>query len=129
MAKYATVDDYMASLPPDRRGVMEDLRRIVAEAAPQATEVIAYNMPALRLDGKFLVSDEAYKKHYSVFPWTDRMVDEIGDDLRPYAHGKGTLRFPAGEPLPTDLVRRVMRIRLEEVRDELAESRTQGDKT
>ena len=128
MAKYATVDDYMATLPPDRRQVMEDLRRTMRREAAEATEAIAYNMPALRLDGKFLVSYEAYKKHYSVFPWTDRMVDEIGDDLRPYAHGKGTLRFPAGEPIPTDLVRRVMRIRLEEVRD-AGESKSQGGKT
>jgi uncharacterized protein YdhG (YjbR/CyaY superfamily) len=57
------------------------------------------------------------------------MVDEIGDDLRPYAQGKGTLRFPAGDPIPTDLVRRIMRIRLEEVREELAESRSPGGKT
>ena len=116
LAKYATVDEYMATLPDDRRAVMESLRRTIADAAPEATESIAYNMPALRIDGKFLVSFEAYKNHYSLFPWSDRMADELGDELKPFMHGKGTLRFPAGEPIPTDLVTRILKIRLDEVR-------------
>ena len=114
MAKYASVDDYMANLPEDRRAVMEALRQMMAEAAPQATEAISYNMPALRLNGKFLISYEAFKNHYSVFPWTERMAAELGDELKPYMHGKGTLRFPAQEPIPTDLVARIVRIRLDE---------------
>jgi uncharacterized protein YdhG (YjbR/CyaY superfamily) len=115
MAKYSTVDDYMADLPDDRQAVMEALRRTVRKAAPQATETIAYNMPALRLRGKFLLSYEAFKKHYSVFPWTDRIAQELGDELKPYIHGKGTLRFPAGEDIPLDLIARIARIRLDEV--------------
>jgi uncharacterized protein YdhG (YjbR/CyaY superfamily) len=115
MAKYATVDEYMTDLPVDRRAVMQALRRTMAEAAPQATEAIAYNMPALRLNGRFLISYEAFKNHYSVFPWTERMAKELGDELKPYKHGKGTLRFPAGESIPTDLIARIVRIRLDEV--------------
>jgi len=56
VTKYLSVADYMADLPGDRRAAMEDLRRAVTEAAPDATEAIAYNMPALRLNGRFLVS-------------------------------------------------------------------------
>jgi uncharacterized protein YdhG (YjbR/CyaY superfamily) len=114
MAKYASVDDYMATLPEDRRAVMEGLRRTVREAAPQATETISYNMPALRLDGTFLLSYEAFKSHYSLFPWTEGMADELGDALKPYLHGKGTIRFPANEPIPLDLVKRIVRLLLEE---------------
>jgi uncharacterized protein YdhG (YjbR/CyaY superfamily) len=115
MPKYATVDDYMAHLPDDRRAAMDALRRAVAEAAPEATETIAYNMPALRLNGKFLVSYEAYKHHYSLFPWTDAMAAELGDDLKPYVFGKGTLQFPAGEPIPAGLVKRIVQFRLKEL--------------
>jgi uncharacterized protein YdhG (YjbR/CyaY superfamily) len=115
MPKYATVDDYMANLPDSRRAVMEALRRTVVEAAPQATETIAYNMPALRLNGKFLVSYEAFKNHYSMFPWTDGMAAELGGELKPYIHGKGTLQFPAGEPIPAELVKRIVKIRVNEV--------------
>lgn len=115
MAKYSNVDEYMASLPADRRAVMEQIRGAIAETAPQAREVIAYNMPAVRLGDRFLASYEAYKDHYSIFPWTERMTAEIGDDLQPYIHGKGTLRFPAKDPIPMELVRRIIEIRLGEV--------------
>ena len=115
MPKHETVDAYMAGLPPDRRAAMEELRRTIRAAAPAVTEAISYNMPAFRVDGRFFVSYEAFKRHYSLFPWTDQMVDELGDEIAPYAVGKGTLRFPADEPIPLDLVRRIIEIRLREV--------------
>ena len=114
MAKYASVDDYMATLPEDRRAAMEGLRRTVREAAPQATEAISYNMPALRLDGTFLLSYQAFKNHYSLFPWTERMAAELGDALQPYMKGRGTIQFPANEPIPLDLVKRIVRLLLDE---------------
>ena len=115
MAKYQDVDEYMAQLPDDRRAVMEQLRRTIRSAAPDATEAISYNMPAFRLGGRFLVSYEAFKRHYSLFPWTDQMVAELGGALKPYAVGKGTVRFAADEPIPLDLVTRIVEIRNREV--------------
>jgi uncharacterized protein YdhG (YjbR/CyaY superfamily) len=114
MPKHANVDEYMATLPEERRAAMEQLRQTIRAAAPDATEAIAYNMPAFRLGGQFFLSYEAFKRHYSLFPWTDAMVDELGDALKPYAVGKGTLRFPADEPIPVDLVTRIVAIRLRE---------------
>jgi uncharacterized protein YdhG (YjbR/CyaY superfamily) len=105
----------MATLPEDRRAVMEQVRRTIAETAPEAREVIAYNMPAFRLGDRFLTSYEAYKDHYSIFPWTERMRAELGDELKPFIHGKGTLRFPAKDPIPIGLVRRIIEIRLGDV--------------
>ncbi len=116
MAKFATVDDYMATLPDDRRAAMDELRQTIRHAAPQAVETIAYNMPAFRLDDRFFVSYEAYKKHYSLFPWTDAMVEALGDELKRYATGKGTIQFPADEPIPVGLVRRIIEFRLHEAR-------------
>ena len=118
MAKHASVDDYMASLPDDRRSVMEQLRSTIREAAPDATEAISYNMPAFRLGGRFLVSYEAFKRHYSHFPWSDGMLEELGEALRPYAVGKGTIRFPADKRIPLELVTRVVEIRNREVAHE-----------
>ena len=115
MAKYQDVDEYMAQLPDDRRAVMEQLRSTIRSAAPDAAEAISYNMPAFRLDGRFLVSYEAFKRHYSLFPWSDAMVEELGEELRPYAVGKGTIRFPADEPLPLELVRRIVEFRNREL--------------
>jgi uncharacterized protein YdhG (YjbR/CyaY superfamily) len=61
------------------------------------------------------VSYEAYKRHYSLFPWSDAMAAELGDALKPYAVGKGTIRFPANEPIPLELVTRIVEIRNREV--------------
>jgi uncharacterized protein YdhG (YjbR/CyaY superfamily) len=114
VAKYESVDEYLALLPVDRRGPMDELRRAIRAAAPDAIEAIAYNMPAFRLHGRFFMSYDAFKHHYSLFPWTDAMIDELGDALRPYAAGKGTIRFPAVEPIPVELVGRIVRIRRRE---------------
>jgi len=111
MPKYEDVDDYMTGLPDDRRAAMEQLRSAIRAAAPDAIEAISYNMPSFRQDGRFLVSYEAFKRHYSLFPWNDEMVAELGEELKPYAVGKGTIRFPAEQPIPVDLVTRIIEIR------------------
>ena len=110
----ATVDEYLAALPEDRRGPMEQIRSAIRTAAPEAEEAISYKMPAFKLDGRFFVSYDAFKAHYSLFPWSDRMIAELGDEIAPYAKGRGTIRFPADQPIPTDLIRRIVAIRLEE---------------
>jgi uncharacterized protein YdhG (YjbR/CyaY superfamily) len=120
VAKYQNVDEYMAQLPDDRRAVMEQLRSTIRSAAPDASEAISYNMPAFRLAGRFLVSYEAFKRHYSLFPWSDGMVEELGEEMKPYAVGKGTIRFPADQPIPLDLVARIVAIRNREVAQEAA---------
>jgi uncharacterized protein YdhG (YjbR/CyaY superfamily) len=119
VAKYQDVDEYMAQLPDDRRTVMEQLRSTIRSAATDATEAISYNMPAFRLGGKFLVSYEAFARHYSLFPWSDSMVEELGEEMKPYAVGKGTIRFPADKPIPFDLVTRIVEFRNREVADEI----------
>ena len=123
MAKYQDVDEYMAQLPEDRRVVMEQLRSTIRSAAPGATEAISYNMPAFRLGGRFLVSYEAFTRHYSLFPWSDDMVAELGEEMEPYAVGKGTIRFPADEPIPFDLVARIVEIRNRELAQEAGSER------
>ena len=110
----ATVDEYLAALPADRRGPMEDLRRTIRAAAPDAAEVITYKMPGFKLNGRFLVSYDAFKRHYSLFPSSDPIVDALGDRVRPFVAGKGTLRFPADKPLPLDLITEIVKIRVAE---------------
>jgi uncharacterized protein YdhG (YjbR/CyaY superfamily) len=111
----ATVDEYVSTVPEDRRATLEALRSAVNSAAPRATETIAYQMPALRSHGgQFLVSYAVYKKHYSLFPATDAVVQALGDALTPYLAGKGTIRFRTDAPIPLDLVRRIVEVRLAE---------------
>ena len=110
----ATVEEYLASLPDERRERIEQLIRTIAEAAPEATQQISYRMPAFRSHGQFLVSCEAYKNHDSLFPASDAVIEGIGEELRPHLAGKGTIRFPADAPIPLDLVTRIVKIRLAE---------------
>jgi uncharacterized protein YdhG (YjbR/CyaY superfamily) len=111
MSEPTTVDEYMATLPPDRRGPMEQLRQTIKAAAPDATEVITYKMPGFKSHGQFLVSYDAYKNHYSLFPG-GAAVESLGDRIAPYLAGRGTIRFPANQPIPTDLVTDVVKLRL-----------------
>jgi uncharacterized protein YdhG (YjbR/CyaY superfamily) len=115
MAAPTSVEEYLATLPDERRAAMDLLRRTVNAAAPEATETIAYGMPALRShQGQFLVSYAAYKRHYSLFPASGAVVEELGEELVPYLSGKGTIQFPADRAIPTALVDRIVRIRFAE---------------
>jgi uncharacterized protein YdhG (YjbR/CyaY superfamily) len=114
MAGPTSVEEYLATLPDDRRAAMEAFRQTINAAAPDAMETIAYQMPALRTRGQFLVSYAAYKNHYSLFPASDAVVEALGDELAPYLAGKGTIRFPASRPIPAALVTKIVKIRLSE---------------
>ena len=112
MAGPATVDEYLADLPPDRREPVELLRRTIKAAAPEAEESIAYQMPAFRSHGgQFLVSYAAYKNHYSLFPASGAVVEALGEELTPFLAGKGTIRFPSSREIPAELVTRIVKIR------------------
>jgi len=115
MAAFATVEDYMASLPEERRAVVAELRDTIHAAAPEATETIAYDMPAFRSHGgQFLVSFAAFKAHYSLFPASEAVVDGLGPEIARFLSGKGTIRFPARESLPLATIAKVVKIRLAE---------------
>lgn len=110
----ATVEAYLAALTPEQRAGMEQVRAAVRAGAPEAPESIAYGMPALRVDGHFLVSYAAYKRHFSLFPASDAVIQALGAELEPHLKGSGTIQFPADRPIPTDLITRIVRIRLDE---------------
>jgi uncharacterized protein YdhG (YjbR/CyaY superfamily) len=94
---------------------MDQMRATIMAAAPEAVESLAYKMPAFRSHGgQFLVSYDAYKHHYSLFPASEHVVEGLGDEIVPYLAGKGTIRFPASKPIPTDLIRRIVEIRVAE---------------
>ena len=125
MTTPASVDEYLAALEPDRRKVVEALRRTVKAAAPDAVELISYGMPALKSHGgHFLVSYAAFKSHYSLFPASDGVVNRLAPDITPYLAGRGTIQFPAKADIPLALVERVVKIRLAE--NAAAEQAKQG---
>jgi uncharacterized protein YdhG (YjbR/CyaY superfamily) len=116
MTTPTSVEDYLAALPADRRAAMEELRRTIRAAAPDATETIAYDMPAFRgPGGRFVVSYGAYKAHYSLYPASGAVIEALGNELQPYLAGKGTVRFAADQPVPVALVTKIVTIRVAEI--------------
>jgi uncharacterized protein YdhG (YjbR/CyaY superfamily) len=114
MAGPASVDDYLAALPEEQRAALAKLRKTIRAAAPEATEMISYQMPAFKNHGRFLVSYAAFKDHCSFFPASNAVMEALGEELKPYFSGKGTLRFTADKPLPTALVKKIVKARIEE---------------
>jgi uncharacterized protein YdhG (YjbR/CyaY superfamily) len=114
MSKAANVDEYMATLPEDRRAVMQWLRATIRGAAPDAEEVITYGMPGFRSHGTFLVSYDAYKKHYSLFPASEAVIEACGEELTPFLSGRGTISFKPERPMSIELLRKVIKVRVAE---------------
>jgi uncharacterized protein YdhG (YjbR/CyaY superfamily) len=106
------VEAYLAGVPEAFRGALEELRATIRKAAPaEATEGLSYGMPAFRYKGA-LVAYAAFKAHCSFFPMSGRLIEEMGDELKGYSLSKGTIRFEAGKPLPTALVRKIVKARV-----------------
>jgi uncharacterized protein YdhG (YjbR/CyaY superfamily) len=114
MAGPTSVEDYLAALPEAQRAALEKLRKTIRAAAPEATETISYQMPAFKDQGRFLVSYAAFKNHCSLFPASNAVMEALGEELKPYFSGKGTLRFTADKPLPAALVKKIVKARIEE---------------
>jgi uncharacterized protein YdhG (YjbR/CyaY superfamily) len=105
--KAATIDEYLAPLPPDKRAALQWLRRHIKAAAPGAEECISYGIPAFRLDGKLLVHFGAAAKHCAFYPGA--VVEAHRDALKGYDTSKGTIRFQPDSPLPAALVRTLVK--------------------
>jgi uncharacterized protein YdhG (YjbR/CyaY superfamily) len=110
--KPKTHDDYLAAVPEDKRTALQKLRKAIKAAAPKAEECISYQIPALRLNGKFLVAYGAGANHCAFYPGS--VVQALKEELKGYDTSKGTVRFPADKPLPFALVRKLVKLRIEE---------------
>ena len=110
----STVDEYLADLSEGPRAALEEIRETIRAAAPEATERISYRMPAYEDRGRILVWYAAFSDHYSLFPASEGVREALGQEIEPYLSGKGTIRFPADEPLPVELITRIVGARLRE---------------
>ena len=112
--KLRTHDDYLAALSDDKRAALEELRNTIREAAPGAEEVISYQLPAFRLDGKALVAYGATAKHCAFYLMSSHGGGAHKVELRDFDTSKGTIRFQASAPLPAALVRKLVLARIAE---------------
>lgn len=112
-AKPKTIDAYLGRLSDTQRATLEKLRRDIRAAAPSAEECISYDIPGFRLGSKLLVSFGAAKDHCSFYPGA-HPIRAHQKDLVGYELAKGTIRFPAEEPLPAGLVKKLVKTRIAE---------------
>jgi uncharacterized protein YdhG (YjbR/CyaY superfamily) len=109
-----THDEYLAAFPDDQRAALEELRKAIRAAAPKAEECISYQLAASRLDGKMLVAMGATANHCAFYLMSSTVLDAFDDVVKKYDTSKGTIRFPADEPLPTALVKKLVKARIAE---------------
>jgi uncharacterized protein YdhG (YjbR/CyaY superfamily) len=110
--KFSTVNEYIASLPPQMRKLMNELRKIIKAEVPEGEDKISYNIPVFTFHGS-LIYFAAWKEHISLYPRTAAMEAAI-KELSTYASAKGTIRIPADKPLPVDMIKKIVRYRVKE---------------
>lgn len=107
------VDDYISGFPPDVRKMLKEIRRILRESAPEATELINYGMPTLKM-GENLVHFAGYKNYVGFYPGASAIL-AFRKELSPYRTSTGTVRFPLDKPIPYDLIKTITEFRVKEV--------------
>src|SRR6266487_369187 len=112
--KPATIDEYLASVSPDQRALLQKLRKTIREVAPKAEECISYGIPAFRLNGRSLVFFGAWANHCSFYPGSSTTLKKFRGDLKDFQITKGTIRFSPDNPLATTLVKKLVKARIAE---------------
>jgi uncharacterized protein YdhG (YjbR/CyaY superfamily) len=107
-----TVDGYITQFPEDVQVILQKIRALIKEIAPFAEEKISYQMPGFYLNG-MLVWFGAHQNHIGFYP-TGSGIEVFKEDLRGYKFSKGAVQFPLDQPVPYDLIRKMVRFRVEE---------------
>lgn len=111
-AGFSSIDEYIATFPPDIQKILEKIRAIVKAAAPEAQEKISYQMPTFFLNGN-LVHFAAFKNHIGFYP-TPSGIEKFKKELAGYQGAKGSVQFPLDEPIPYALISEIVKFRVEE---------------
>lgn len=111
-AGFSSIDEYIATFPPDIQKILEKIRFIVKAAAPEAQEKISYQMPTFFLNGN-LVHFAAFKNHIGFYP-TPSGIEKFKKELAGYQGAKGSVQFPLDEPIPYALISEIVKFRVKE---------------
>ena len=109
----AEIDAYLADLEEPKRSTLEALRRSILGVVPDASQGISYGLPAFRVDGKVVAGFAAFKNHLSYLPHSGAVLASLREAVAGYKQTSGSLHFAIDEPLPDELVRRLVEAKLE----------------
>lgn len=112
MIKVTSIDEYISQAPESVRERLKEMRTLIAEAAPQATEAISYGLATFKLNGN-LVHFGNFKDHIGFYPGPEAIV-KFEKELTSYDLSKGTIRIPMSQPLPRELITQIVKFRVEQ---------------
>ena len=112
---FKSVDEYIAAQPDAVQTILGRVRSAIRKAMPGADEVISYEIPTYKLNGRAMLHFAGWKQHYSLYPAGERLVAAFKDELASYTVDKGTIRFPLSQPVPVKLIERIAKFRAQEV--------------
>lgn len=110
--KFKTVEEYIKSFSPDVQKILREIQSAIKSEIPDGEEVISYNIPCVKLNGKYVIYYSAWKHHTSLYPFSAGMEKEFPGTKDYNTSGKGTIQFPLDKPVPADLIRKITRARL-----------------
>ncbi|MEI1279590.1 DUF1801 domain-containing protein [Leptospira venezuelensis] len=109
---FQSIDEYIKTFPKEVQSILQELRKVIQEETPEATEKISYQMPTFYLNGN-LVHFAAYKNHIGLYPGASGIA-KFKKEIDKYKNAKGSVQFPIDQPLPFDLVRKIVKFRVGE---------------
>lgn len=112
MERFKNIDEYIVQFPDGTQAILNKLRKVIKETAPEATEKISYQMPTFALHGN-LVHFAAYKNHIGFYP-APSGIAKFKEELSSYKGAKGSVQFPIDKELPYELIKRIVKFRVEE---------------
>jgi len=115
MARFETIDAYVASFPEDVQRALRVVREAIRRAVPGTDETMSYGIPTYTWQGRYVVYFAGWKHHVSVYP-VPHVEGALERELAPHRAGRGTLRFPLDEPVPVALIERVVALLMDQRR-------------
>jgi uncharacterized protein YdhG (YjbR/CyaY superfamily) len=112
--KFKTIDEYISAFPPKVKVLLRTLRKTIKQAAPEAEEVISYNMPAFKCYERLLVYFAAHTKHIGLYPGNNKVNVVFKNDLIAYETSKGTVKLPFEKGIPIGLIKKIIKYRVKE---------------
>jgi uncharacterized protein YdhG (YjbR/CyaY superfamily) len=115
MSDLSPVEIYISRFPQEVQSRLNTIRTLIKKTVPDSGEKISYGVPTATLNGKYFIYFAGYKNHLSIYPVTAAMEKELPEAMV-YRTGKGTLQFPLDQPLPKELIQKIITVRYKEIK-------------
>ncbi len=110
---FDTIDEYIATFPKSVQNVLQQIRQAIKDSVPEVEETISYDIPTFKLRGKGLVSFGGWKNHVGFYPG-EASIETFRKELSPFKKAKGSIQFPYDKPIPLDLIKEIVKYRVQE---------------